>query len=162
MKRTATLIITGIVIVCILIFCILTVKNIIFLKKSEKTSLQVRVRDGFSAVPVQNARVVVVQSGEVLLTDASGTTQGFYLDEQPHAFANLPVRIRPRWQEVTVLIYHADYVDTVIFHAPVYPHEENIIEAEIFKENDLPGEQVVISCRYPEDGWLQTLLDFYR
>ena len=162
MKKSIYVIITGIGIVCILFFCIMTIKNVIFLKKEENTQLIVQLRDGFTGLAVSDARVVLAQTGADAVSDRQGMTPALYVTTWETPYQNLPHRLQTPWQEVTILVYHEQYVDTVLLHVMVEEGEENIITIELFQKNDLPNEQVVISSQTPNHLWVEKLLEYFR
>ena len=162
MKKSIYVIITGIGIVCILFFCIMTIKNVIFLKKEENTQLIVQLRDGFHSTPVEHARVVVAQTGEAAITDGEGKTTAFYITAWDLPHENLPHRLQTPWQEVMILVYHEQYVDTVLLHVMLEEGKENIVTIELFQKNDLPNQQVVVASQSPDDMWVEDVLNFFR
>ena len=45
-------------------------------------------------------------------------------------------------QEVMILVYHEQYVDTVLLHVMLEEGKENTVTIELFQKNDLPNQQV--------------------
>jgi len=162
LKKPIYVIITGIGIVCILFFCIMTVKNIFFLEKEENTQLIIQLKDGFHGNAVEHARVVVAQTGESALSDTDGTTPAFYITTWDAPYESLPKRLQTSWQEVTLLVYHEQYVDTVLLHVMLEEGEQNTVTIELFQKNDLPNQQVVVASQSPNDMWVEDLFNYYR
>ena len=77
-----------------------------------------RVVDGFTDAPLKNATVVIAETGESYLTDDSGKTQLIRLPIIEDArFADIADK---PWGEVTLLVYHKDYITYTLFYTQIW------------------------------------------
>ena len=128
-------------------------------RAGETGLLSVRVTDGWTDAPIENARVVIPESGGVCQTDGNGRT---VLMEVPVLRDAHFRHILPQdWGTVTVLVYAEGYYACALYHARVAadaPRED--LPIRLFP-NDGTLETPFSLIESPDEDWVREMLHRY-
>lgn len=128
-------------------------------RAGETGLLSVRVTDGWTDAPIENARVVIPESGGVCQTDGNGRTG---LMEVPVLRDAHFRHILPQdWGTVTVLVYAEGYYACALYHARVAadaPRED--LPIRLFP-NDGTLETPFSLIESPDEDWVREMLHRY-
>lgn len=123
--------------------------------------MQVRVVDGYTDAPLENATVVIAETGESYKTDASGKTQ----------LIRLPIIVDTRfsgisdkpWGEVTLLVYHKDYITYTLFYTQIWKNEtRNGPTIFMFPRDKNGTNEPFIVVEGPLSSWVNPLVEKFR
>lgn len=123
-------------------------------------SLSVHVMDGWNDQPIEKARVVIPETGDVRMTDAHGCTTTIRV---PVLYDRHFTGILPQdWGTVTVLVYADGYYPCVLYGVCV----EKDVSRENLKIRLFPGDGSLGDTPYllvesPDSGWVAELLRRY-
>jgi hypothetical protein len=143
---------------CILVCIGVALSGALRVRSNRAAKVYVSVTDGFDGTPVAGVQVSIAQTGQKLQSDQQGNTENFTIARAESAYADLPLGLRADWQEVTVVLHHPDYVDTVVLNVAVTPGQQRQLSVEMFSKEDLPSQQIVTICESPPQQWLETLV----
>ncbi len=121
--------------------------------------LHVRVVDAYTLMPIQNAKVIIPDTGKMLMSDSSGSC----------IFTGIPIRknnlhnklVRQNWGECTIISLYDGYRPTVIFNTRV---DKNIMRSGptvyMFPE-ELDDIEIAAIVESPDNKWISRLVEKY-
>lgn len=124
-------------------------------------SVEFVVVDGFSETPLSQAKVVIVDTGEIYYTDEFGKTPKILV---PIIRDKRYDKIMPKpWGEISVIIYKEEYLSYALFYLQVIEGQtrENV-EILMFKEEDAMSANPFSIIEGPNRLWVNELIRKYQ
>lgn len=117
-----------------------------------------RVLNGNSLEPIENARVVLAETGQSFMTDRQGYTKEILLPQAPQDA--LPNR---NWAQGTILVYAKGYRDTLIFGVQGRGERmRNGPDILLFPPSPTAEVPYILLAEQPPIDWVNALLQKYR
>jgi len=123
--------------------------------------LQPVVVDGYSEMPLENATVVIPETGERYVTDENGKTPVIEVPilEDTH-FSSI---LKKPWGEITLLIYKEGYIEYALFHTQVWENQVRSGPKILLFPKDSEGSNEPFSLiEGPHRLWVNELVEKYR
>ena len=124
-------------------------------------TIQPQVVDGFSEEPIEDAVVVIPETGQRFVTDQDGLT----------ALIRVPILedvhftdISPKpWGEITLMIYKKGYIEYVLLHAHAWENQTRKgPKILLFPEVEGEKNEPFFVVEGPHRLWVQELVEKYR
>jgi len=121
------------------------------------TAITVCVVEGYSEAPIEGAAVVVVETGEVYQTDASGHTG---LIEVPMIRDARYDKILPKpWGEITLIIYKEGFMPYALFYLQVLENERREgVKILLFEQGVTTSDEPFSIIEGPARPWVNELI----
>jgi hypothetical protein len=131
--------------------------------KNENTfgSVEFVVVDGFSEEPLKQAKVVIIETGEIYYTDEFGKTPKVLV---PIIRDRRYDKIIPKpWGEISVIIYKEEYLEYALFYLQVFEGETREgIKILMFKQEDASSANPFSIIEGPNRLWVNELINIYQ
>jgi len=142
----------------ILLVCMIAVMT--GCRERDRGTLSIRVLDGWSDGPIENARVVIPETGDVSMTDADGRTEPISV---PILYDRHYANILPQhWGTVTLLIYADGYYAQAVYGVRT---EKDTVRSDLiirmFPGDGSMGEKPFVLVESPDSDWVCELLHRY-
>ena len=129
--------------------------------KTGVASLTVNVVEGYTETPIEAACVVVVETGDVFMTDENGYTG---LIEVPvirdTRYDNI---LTKPWGEITLIIYKEGFLPYALFYLQVAQGETREgVKILLFEEGSTESGEPFSIIEGPNRVWVNTLIEMYR
>ena len=142
---------------CIIIAALYLLLTLPQAQEKAEGKLIICVYDGFMQTPVQNAKVVIPETEQILYTDTSGKTEAFSVPIVRDTHFD---DIKPQnYGRITVLVYADGYLPYALFFAQVTPDKTRRIDTWLFEDD---GSEPFIIIESPEKEWAFELIDEYQ
>ena len=120
----------------------------------------VQVQDGWEKTPIEGASVVIPEIGFSCTTDINGHTQRIAIEPMQRDESDV---LPKTWDEVTVLIYKAGYVESALFHVQIWSGQTRTGPVVYLFPITIGGNNLPFSLTEgPQRLWVSQLLDKYR
>jgi hypothetical protein len=136
-------------------------KAIAVLNKASNGSVEFVVIDGFSKAPVSQAKVVIVETGEVYYTDEFGKTPKILV---PIVRDQRFDQILPKpWGEISVIFFKNGYVDYALFYLQVLEGETREgVEILMFSQENVTSGQPFSIIEGPNKLWVNAIIKQFK
>lgn len=123
--------------------------------------LTVNVVEGYTETPIEGACVVVVETGDMFITDESGYTE---LIEVPVIRDTRYDDILSKpWGEITLIIYKEGFMPYALFYLQVAEGETREgVKILLFEEGISESNEPFSIIEGPNRVWVNALIDIYR
>lgn len=123
----------------------------------QRAALSVRICDAHTGEPLEEANVVVAETGERYTTDGQGLTPVMDVPYMPDARFNRI--LRRNWGEVTILAYADGYLPYALFHTAVWKSTaRGPITLYLFMDDGSMDDIPFSVIEAPENDWAAALL----
>ena len=124
-------------------------------------SLQIKVVDGFSDLPLLGATVVVPEADAQHITDENGQTPAIIVPiENDPRFNTL---LSQPWGQATIMVYKEGYIPYALFYTAVWENQmRQGPTIYLFPEGATEGNEPFIVVEGPQRLWVQELLEKYQ
>lgn len=128
---------------------------------STHATVQFCVSDGIGREPLENAVVVIPETGKSYATDAQGLTPPIQV---PVLRDSRFARTLPQdWGCFTVLVYKESYISYALFYTQARPNQTRpVINILLFLEDDPAGSDPFSLVEGPSADWVKRLLEKYQ
>jgi len=131
-----------------------------FSTSDDTAYFSVKVVEGYSEAPLKGAQVVVVETGEVYTTDATGMTEVIAVPAERDTRYD-DVLPKP-WAEVTVIIYKDGYIPYALFYLQVVAGETREgVKILLFEEGSSDSSEPFSIIEGPNRVWVDELVEQY-
>lgn len=131
------------------------------LNTSDTASLTVHVVEGYTESPIQDAAVVVVETGRTYHTDANGYTD---VIDVPLVRDTRYDRILPKpWGEVTLIIYKEGFMPYALFYLQVIGGQTREgVKILLFEQGITESDEPFSIIEGPNRLWVNELIKKYQ
>lgn len=128
---------------------------------SGKAQLSVNVVEGYSEMPIENASVVVLETGKVYQTDANGYTQVFEVPVlRDTRFDDI---LSKPWGEVTLIIYKEGFMPYALFYLQVIDGQTREgVKILLFEQGVSKSSEPFSIIEGPNRLWVDKLIKMYQ
>ena len=156
MKKRIFALITALILLC----CIYIILSGFLSDSHKHGSIRICVLDGFGKFPIENAKVVIPETGDELYTNADGLTEK----------VNVPVLrdihydgiLRQNYGRITVLVYAQGYVPYGIFFVQIESDTDRLINAWVFENDGIEEQDPFVIIESPDTEWANELIRSYQ
>lgn len=133
----------------------------VFGSNSDTAYLTVNVLEGYTETPIENASVVVVETGKVYQTNKDGMTDK--IDVPVVRDTRYDSIIQKPWGEVTLIIYKEGFVPYALFYLQVLGGQTREgVKILLFEEGQTESAEPFSIIEGPNRVWVDALVEKYR
>ena len=123
--------------------------------------LTVNVVEGYTETPIEGASVVVVETGQVYSTDASGYTE--VMEVPVIRDTRYDDILSKSWGEITLIIYKDGFVPYALFYLQVAAGETREgVKILLFEQGDTESSEPFSIIEGPNRVWVDALIEMYQ
>ena len=128
---------------------------------SGKAALTVNVVEGYTDDPIQNAKVVILETGKVYTTDKNGETE---IIEVPFIRDTRYDDIIPKtWGEISLIVYKEGFLPYALFYLQVAEGEiRSGVKILLFEKNSTDSSEPFSIIEGPNRAWVNELVNRYQ
>ena len=129
--------------------------------RTGSAGLQLSVVEGFTETPIEDAAVIIVETGDIYYTDAEGNTDviqvPFIRDTRYDDILEKP------WGEVSLIVYKNGYVPYALFYLQVLENETRQgVKILLFSDDQTESDEPFSIIEGPNRVWVDALIDMYQ
>lgn len=133
----------------------------VFGSSSDIAYLTVNVLEGYTDTPIENASVVVVETGKVYQTDKDGMTDK--IDVPVVRDTRYDSIMQKPWGEITLIVYKEGFVPYALFYLQVLGGQTREgVKILLFEEGQTESSQPFSIIEGPNRVWVNELVEMYR
>lgn len=133
----------------------------VFGSSSDTAYLTVNVLEGYTDTPIENASVVVVETGKVYQTDKDGMTDK--IDVPVVRDTRYDSIMQKPWGEITLIVYKEGFVPYALFYLQVLGGQTREgVKILLFEEGQTESSQPFSIIEGPNRVWVNELVEMYR
>jgi len=129
--------------------------------QSDTAELTVNVVEGYTESPINNASVVVVETGNVYQTDENGMTEKIKVPViRDTRFDDI---MQKPWGEITLIVYKEGFIPYALFYLQVLGGQTREgVKILLFEEGQTQSVQPFSIIEGPNRAWVDKLVEMYR
>ncbi len=129
--------------------------------KSDTAHLTVNVLEGYTETPINDASVVVVETGKVYQTDENGLTEK--IDVPVIRDKRYDDIMQKQWGEITLIVYKEGFIPYALFYLQVLGGQTREgVKILLFEEGQTESTQPFSIIEGPNRLWVDALVEMYR
>ena len=133
----------------------------VFGSKSDTAYVTVNVLEGYTETPIENASVVVVETGKEYQTDKDGMTDK--IDVPVIRDARYDSIMPKQWGEITLIVYKEGFVPYALFYLQVLGGQTREgVKILLFEEGQTESSQPFSIIEGPNRLWVNEMVEKYR
>ncbi len=133
----------------------------VFGSNSDTAYLTANVLEGYTETPIENASVVVVETGKVYQTDKDGMTDK--IDVPVVRDTRYDSIMQKPWGEITLIVYKEGFVPYALFYLQVLGGQTREgVKILLFEEGQTESSQPFSIIEGPNRVWVNELVEMYR
>lgn len=133
----------------------------VFGSKSDTASLTVSVVEGYTETPIENASVVVAETGTSYQTDKNGMTDK--IDVPVIRDTRFDSIIQKPWGEITLIVYKEGFVPYALFNLQVLSGQTREgVKILLFEKGQTESAEPFSIIEGPNRVWVDALVEKYR